>query len=185
MALFLGLQKCYAPVWNQGTKSKNLPLLVQCPQRAPSHFKNAVCTKYAKKNSTFSTSLTLSFWLFWPCSLSYRNVAHIFGIGRQSLKNYLFKLSVLRGLLHTFLMWYAKKWQKNSFFSTSLTLSFWLFWPCSLSYRNVTHTFGIGGLNLKSYYFKLSVFRGLLHTFKMRFSRNMAKNCPFFIFGTP
>ena len=23
MALFLGLQKCYAPVWNQGTKSKN------------------------------------------------------------------------------------------------------------------------------------------------------------------
>ena len=49
------------------------------------------------KNSTFSTSLTLSFWLFWPCSLSYRNVAHIFGIGRQSLKNYLFKLSVSEG----------------------------------------------------------------------------------------
>ena len=25
MALFLGLQKCYAPVWNRRTKSKNLP----------------------------------------------------------------------------------------------------------------------------------------------------------------
>ena len=25
MALFLGLQKCYAPVWNRWTKSKNLP----------------------------------------------------------------------------------------------------------------------------------------------------------------
>ena len=121
MALFLGLQKCYAPVWNQGTKSKNLPLQVQCPQRAPSHFKNAVCTKYAKKFNFFD------------------------------LPN--FKFLII------------------------LTLFFKLQKCCAHFWNWET--------KLKKLSFQVIVLRGLLHTFKMRFSRDMPKNRPFFFFGTP
>ena len=38
VTLSLGLQKCYAPFWNQQTKLKKLSFYVWGPQRAPSHF---------------------------------------------------------------------------------------------------------------------------------------------------
>ena len=38
VTLSLGLQKCYAPFWNQQTKLKKLSIYGWCPQRAPLHF---------------------------------------------------------------------------------------------------------------------------------------------------
>ena len=70
MALFLGLQKFYAPFWNWGTKVKKSPLQVKCPKRAPSHFFNVICKKMTKKinffdlpNFKFLVILTLFFEL--------------------------------------------------------------------------------------------------------------------------
>ena len=115
-ALFLGLQKCYAPVWKWGTKPKKLPFQVKCPQRS-FHLLKKRFAQNMPKNSIFSTSLTLSFWLVWPCSLTYRNVTHFFWIRGPSLKNSFFKLSVIRGLIYTLKCSFHKIWQNIVLFS--------------------------------------------------------------------
>ena len=90
-------------------------------------------------------------------------------------------VGVPRGLLCTFKMRYA---EKVHFFGL-LGYTFSVIVTLSLGLQKCYAPFWNWQTKLKKYFVMISVLGGLLHTFKMRFSRNMPKNRPFFIFGTP
>ena len=98
------------------------------------------------KKLIFSTSLSLRFWSLWPCLLSYRYDTHHFGIGNTMPKKDLLNFMSSDGSV----MLKKCGLPKNCIFSTSLALRFWSLWACLLSYRNVTHHFGIGIPSLRS-----------------------------------
>ena len=68
---------------------------------------------------------------------------------------------------------------RNSFFQFPLLYLFWSLWACLLTYRNVTHHFGINRPSLRNDLFVVDVLWRLHHTLKMRFNGKCQKNLNF------
>ena len=105
MALFFGLKKRYAQFWAGQTMLKS-PEIGWCPVMAPSYFKNAVCMRFTWKETIFSTSLIIRFWVYWLCFWAIE-MLRPFWNWQTMLDDYVLWSSVLIGLLHAFKMQFS------------------------------------------------------------------------------